>query len=101
MENNEECHQAQATKATGESSSGSKSYKGVMRPTSGKWSAELIDPLQNRYHLGVFSTLDEATTVYNNVASELSQKYESPSSTNARDMDLVEYLQALGVIKKP
>ncbi|CAA7406977.1 unnamed protein product [Spirodela intermedia] len=87
MENHEGCHQVQTGETIGESFTRS-SYKGVMRPSGGKWTVELIDPLKNRYHLGAYNSLDEATTIYNNIASELSQKAEPSASRNLHDMDL-------------
>ncbi|CAA7406974.1 unnamed protein product [Spirodela intermedia] len=90
MENNEECHQVQTAEIIGESSTRGKSYKWVMRPSSSKWTVELIDPVKNIYHLGIFNTLDEAATMYNNVAGDLSQKAECSTSSNMHDMDLVD-----------
>ncbi|CAA7405154.1 unnamed protein product [Spirodela intermedia] len=68
LENNQEHNQVQTTKIIEESTKRSKGCK--------EWTVELIDPLKNRYKFRAFNSLDEATTVYDNFASELSQKIE-------------------------
>ena len=91
----------QETPAMEESSLTCNDYRAKLRLSSGKWRVELIDTRKVTHHLGLFDTLAEAKAAYLSKADELSKTNGAPSMRNMRDMDLYEFIEALGIIDKP